>query len=448
MNSLVAVFLSLFLPVISLALKQPEIYSSGQEFCYSHVKTNQKKFGKWVSIPSSYDTPHTREEFLFTWTSKKFNPLLRTLIFITGGPGNHSHQSLLDLDNWNIIFFDQRGIACSKPSTRERHLDKSFYSSLSTARDIEEIRKAYELERISLYGVSYGTVPATIYASLFPQYTRSVVLEGTIFSAGKLLIQPHRRIDILQKFFDSLPMKTQRRILDLSSSSGVVPTNWFSAIGMFMLYLDNPLEKYKLFLENTLWDDQIVKDLLVNMSQEPKLEEPVFDGSQVATGMIGCQELGMALSKVSLYSRFQNRKLVPDGINSKNPLCLALGFSLNTSQNLYLASRYPITVPVFYIQGAMDGATIIDQAYFHANLVAQRSAFMLIADQGGHLPLLGGMESGYDSEPLLQTKKDLLEKILLHNFIDSADLSKLNIYHPLKWRTMSVKGNISHDNFQ
>lgn len=447
MNSRILLFLSLSLPLLSFALKQPEIYSSGPEFCYSHIKAHQKNFGKWVAIPSNYNNPEKRDEALFTWTNKKFNPSLKTLIFISGGPGNHSHNSLLDLENWNLIFFDQRGIACSKPSTRERHLDKTFYSSQFTARDIEEIRKSYSVEQVSLYGVSYGTVPATIYASLFPERTRSVILEGTIFSSGKLLIQPERRIEILQKFFDSLSPKTQDRILDLSAQQDLIPEHWFSAIGMYMLYLDNPLEKYKLFLDNTLWDDQVVKDLLVSLSQEPALEEPTFEGSQVAAGMVGCQELGMNLSKISFYSRFQGRKLISDGINSKSPLCKALGFSLDIPQNLYLASQYPVKVPVFYIQGAMDGSTVLDQAYFHANLVAQKKAFMLIADNGGHQPLLGGMESGYDTEPILRLKKAILEKILSESFIDSSDVSKLNSQHPLKWRTMSVKDNISHDIF-
>lgn len=48
----------------------------------------------------------------------------------------------------------------------------------STARDWDEVRKALRLERISIYGLSYGTILGSVYATLFPERTNRVVLDS------------------------------------------------------------------------------------------------------------------------------------------------------------------------------------------------------------------------------------------------------------------------------
>ncbi|MBC3185768.1 alpha/beta fold hydrolase [Corynebacterium sp. zg-331] len=50
----------------------------------------------------------------------------------------------------------------------------------NTARDLEEARKALGQERLNLYGVSYGTVLMSTYATLFPQRTGKVLLDSSM----------------------------------------------------------------------------------------------------------------------------------------------------------------------------------------------------------------------------------------------------------------------------
>jgi len=52
--------------------------------------------------------------------------------------------------------------------------------STATARDLDRIRQALGLTTISFYGLSYGTVLGTAYASLFPHQVRSMVLDGAV----------------------------------------------------------------------------------------------------------------------------------------------------------------------------------------------------------------------------------------------------------------------------
>ncbi|MGV0360426.1 alpha/beta fold hydrolase [Corynebacterium mastitidis] len=50
----------------------------------------------------------------------------------------------------------------------------------STARDLEEARKALGQDRLNLYGVSYGTVLMSTYATLFPQHTGKMMLDSSM----------------------------------------------------------------------------------------------------------------------------------------------------------------------------------------------------------------------------------------------------------------------------
>lgn len=422
----------------TFAMETPKAVQTKEELCASFKGSSQGVVGAWIPVPVDYEDPLSGHVFIYSWTKKRFNPAWKTFIFVDGGPGNHSHESLLDLENWNVIFFDQRGIACSRPERRDIFLSSKFYSSYQTARDIEEIRRFYSISQLSVYGVSYGTVPATIYASLFPAHTYSVVLEGTIFSGDNLFIQPERREQMLQTFFDSLPLKTQDRILELSNRSDI-PNNWFSSMGMFMLYLDDPYEKYKTFLKNTIWLEDPAPSLTGILMNQLFDENSPLNESKTAFGMLACKELGGNITGVSFYSVFRGRKLVSDAFNHMNPQCQFLKIPLNDTTLNYFSSRYPVQAPIYYIQGAMGGATVLDQAYLHAKHTAKGKSYLLIADKGGHQPLADGLVSGYDSGKLLKMKKYVLRQALSHQPLKKKSLKSLESVSALKWRTLSVR---------
>jgi pimeloyl-ACP methyl ester carboxylesterase len=53
-------------------------------------------------------------------------------------------------------------------------------STIVTARDMDRIRQALGRERISFYGLSYGTALGAVYARLFPGHVRTMVLDGAV----------------------------------------------------------------------------------------------------------------------------------------------------------------------------------------------------------------------------------------------------------------------------
>lgn len=425
-----AILTTLMMPR-AFAVHVPETYRSGKEICLT-AKPAQE-FGHWVQVPVNYNDTRSGFTDIHYWTTKPYDQNKQTMIFISGGPGDTAHRSKLDLPDWNVVFFDQRGNSCSRPPLRENYLDQEFYSSKNTAKDIEEIRKALAAKKISVYGVSYGTVPAHLYGHLFPKSTRAIVLEGVVYQGGSHFMSPLRRLKLLQKFFDGLPQNMQDQILRLSSIPEM-PTNWFSNIGMKMLYLDHSFVSFRTFLDNILWSSDVLTSL-ANSWQEQRPIDVEFGYSHVLMGMIGCRELGMNLSTASLYAVFEGRKLVYDRKNAlQEHYCEPLGFKKDISENLFKASHHPSMAPITYFQGTFDGATVASEAIQHYRTAARGLAQLVLVGRGGHLPVSGGLSSLYESEELIKLKQEALNHALQGKELPLQLLRILETATGLTWR--------------
>lgn len=154
------------------------------------------------------------------------------LLYNPGGPGGSGVESAIirakdfqdniGLFEFDIIGFDPRGVGASgalaclsdaeideyrfpdtTPDTPEEEafLDEanfafekackakygdaiSFYSTENTARDMDMIRSALGVEKINYIGVSYGTYLGGVYARMFPDNVRAMVLDGAYDPVG------------------------------------------------------------------------------------------------------------------------------------------------------------------------------------------------------------------------------------------------------------------------
>ncbi|MFD7025676.1 alpha/beta hydrolase [Promicromonospora sukumoe] len=63
------------------------------------------------------------------------------------------------------------------------HQDRGFLASMSTdnvARDLDQVRAALGEEQVTFYGASYGTVVGPMYATLFPERVRQMVIDAPV----------------------------------------------------------------------------------------------------------------------------------------------------------------------------------------------------------------------------------------------------------------------------
>ena len=128
------------------------------------------------------------------------------LIALAGGPGQAATPLLPDfrialdpaLHGRDLVMFDQRGTGRSGqlvcPGIGSHRLPdlgvgrcaqrigprRGFFATYQSVSDLEAVRRAIGIEKISIYGVSYGTKLALDYATRYPQHVDRLVLDSVL----------------------------------------------------------------------------------------------------------------------------------------------------------------------------------------------------------------------------------------------------------------------------
>lgn len=126
-----------------------------------------------------------------------------------GGPGGHSSpymRRFFDPDHYLIVLYDQRGAGKSRPYGELRDND-----TWALVEDIERLRKHLGLERIVLFGGSWGSTLALAYAEAHPARVAGIVLRG-VFTATRAEIDHFYHggaatffPDVYERFLAELP---------------------------------------------------------------------------------------------------------------------------------------------------------------------------------------------------------------------------------------------------
>lgn len=176
-----------------------------------------------LSVPIDYSRPEEGRIDMAVARRAATNPEQRvgSLLFMPGGPGGSGVDRLLSgspfspevAARFDVVSFDPRGTNRSHPVLCDADLlvsapnvvpdtggtlgDVQAYArklgdscrehtgplidhvdSVSVARDLDAFRAALGEEKISLYGISYGTLAGQMYAENFPSRVRALVLDS------------------------------------------------------------------------------------------------------------------------------------------------------------------------------------------------------------------------------------------------------------------------------
>ena len=104
------------------------------------------------------------------------------VLFIHGGPGRGTipcDRRFFHPKAYRIILFDQRGCGLSTPSSSIEN-----NTTADTIEDIEKIRQHLDIDKFLLFGGSFGSTLALLYALKYPKNVYSLILRG-IFLARK-----------------------------------------------------------------------------------------------------------------------------------------------------------------------------------------------------------------------------------------------------------------------
>jgi pimeloyl-ACP methyl ester carboxylesterase len=131
-----------------------------------------------------------------------------TLMYLSGGPGGAGLSEMLSVssmlpflgDRFQLIGYDQRGTGRSgllrcPELEKDPHLRstsaaekcaarlgaaRKHYTTADSVQDMEAIRAQLGVEKVTLFGISYGTELAIQYARTYPQHVERLILDSVV----------------------------------------------------------------------------------------------------------------------------------------------------------------------------------------------------------------------------------------------------------------------------
>lgn len=424
----------------SLVIKvNKENFINGKEFCKLYTNTEEKlskENATWIKVPKDYSDKSKGTIDIYAYTRAAFNPSLPTVIFVDGGPGQNTHQieDILPSTQFNQINFDQRGVGCSTPDTWEQYSDVSLYSSENTVRDMDEIRKAYGLNQWSVYGVSYGTIPATIYASNYKAHVRSVTLEGvvgTVENLGRFGYKAEKWNLVLKSLNQNQRLAFDKIITSNDEKKIKILLEYFGMSG----YRDAGFKQLKDRILNKLFPEaggfnedfyrEIKKNFLARQNRFKTPQQPGAVDDNILT-IFYCKELGaFDKDKYTIDYNYEDgffekptttRSTWKDDCHKHN--------IREQDQHIYDEADHPIFTPVYYLQGSHDAATIAAGAWAHWKKVPKSKVFFMFSIKGGHNPGLSRVDS--EISEIKSSHQELYRKAFMSEGIDIDFIKNLN----------------------
>ena len=109
-------------------------------------------------------------------------------VVLHGGPGSgcrEGHYDLFDLDRYRVVLFDQRGAGRSRPAASRTVAALAGNTTDDLLQDIERLRRHLGIDRWLVFGGSWGSTLAMLYAQDHPDRIRALVLSGVATTAAR-----------------------------------------------------------------------------------------------------------------------------------------------------------------------------------------------------------------------------------------------------------------------
>ncbi|HLD97402.1 MAG TPA: prolyl aminopeptidase [Candidatus Nanoarchaeia archaeon] len=145
------------------------------------------------------------------------NPNGKPVLYLHGGPGagcTPNSRRFFNPKKWNIILFDQRGAGRSKPFA-SLHANNTW----KLVSDIRKLLQFLKLNRVFLFGGSWGSTLSLLYAIKFPETVTGMVLRG-VFLGRKEDIRytygggaQHFFPDLWERFSSKVPAGSRNDII-------------------------------------------------------------------------------------------------------------------------------------------------------------------------------------------------------------------------------------------
>lgn len=316
------------------------------------------------------------------------DPDAPTVIYLPGGPGQGSISAERNLGlvpaAYTLIETDPRGVGCNAPASAEHYPDE-FYQTTLFAGDVLAIVEHLQLDDYILYGVSYGTVLATVTASMAEaegiEAPRALVLEGIVgqkFEDGE--VEEPYQLE-WRAIRDRLPESIRAQLMTEPLPLGLSAEEWGAGI-------TTTLSLGMLQLQGT-----VAEGLLSNLApeateeQRAALRETLLQLGHSDIGAFGQRLHDVVACHEITETNFRAFKLENGELVRTEAYCTSDAVDLP-----YFAEEWPVTAPIYYFNGTNDPNTPMWQAQAHYEAQTSTERHFVAISGGGHNPLIFNLD--------------------------------------------------------
>ncbi|MFD3449721.1 alpha/beta fold hydrolase [Microbacteriaceae bacterium 4G12] len=139
------------------------------------------------------------------------------IVFLHGGPGSE-HRFFLPYmiplsKNFKLVFYDQRG--CGKSDLSEN----DQYSMKNEVENLEALRIQLGFEKMNLFGESWGSMLALLYATTYPKRVNKILLTAAIGVTSKGLKRFSKELEKKLTEDDKIKLSVLEEKLKIEKSS-------------------------------------------------------------------------------------------------------------------------------------------------------------------------------------------------------------------------------------
>lgn len=361
--------------------------------------------------------------------SKSSTPATDPILFLSGGPGQPGIPFILYINSYSgfvgsnrdVIVFDQRGTGESQPSLACPEVDQFYeetltqffpqapfnqmlnetwlkckerlttlgvnldaYNSSTSAADVEDLRRALNIEKWNLFGISYGTRLALAVMRDFPNGVRSAVLDS-VFPLPETLkdyqyqdINKNGSIQYLinrckddvdcNKAYPDLENTLTTLVNKLNESPINITSQYRTGVGWSngpeVVLTGNRLLETLFFMMYSVNDIPYIPQLIANTQNEDVelvsryvLTLPPIQANAMSISVICVDNLSLTNKLPELVSPTSLEKLWFDFINNTNQiqeLCQSWVSNITITQN---ETDFASDIPSLLLAGEFDPAT-------------------------------------------------------------------------------------------
>lgn len=317
-----------------------------------------------------------------------------TVVFIPGGPGDilslHSTEKYLGVpDDFGVILIDPRFTGINQQDHAINFTNA--ITSRGVTDDILFILKALNINDYILYGVSYGTVPATIAAAVAVENPpRAIILDGTVgrsFKQSEYFKEFSKQwIQFTQSIDPIAFIKFKQQVKNFIKQNKFTADDFGDIILALLInrYRYSPTDRDDLllsFISLVAYTPEVSAQSSVKYFVDLIKQNNSNAGAQLFHSLILCREISPDSHPDRADFSFNGES---DDLQAGGRANCAQYVKSN-SLTLFDSKQSQVSSPIIYLQGENDPATPVSQSLYHfKNQKVSKGKYYVYLPQGRH----------------------------------------------------------------